>query len=191
MLRSNARAKAAGFTLVELLVVIGIIALLVSILLPALNKARRTARTASCLSNERQLVMGELQYIQDNKGHYSPYYDFGGTPPGQFQIEWMSQIAKPQQLNKVRMCPEAFETPNPQLAGSGNQAGGAFYGWGPGGRAMQYFDEHGVKQQMTGSYTFNGYLLRIDSSGDNSVLCANHQAAFLVSSASLSGEILD
>jgi len=57
-----------GFTLVELLVVIGIIALLVSILLPALNKAREDAKRVRCLSNERQLVMAWQMYAADNKG---------------------------------------------------------------------------------------------------------------------------
>jgi prepilin-type N-terminal cleavage/methylation domain-containing protein len=57
-----------AFTLVELLVVIGIIALLISILLPALNKARAKAMETACLSNMRQISMGMLAYTQDNRG---------------------------------------------------------------------------------------------------------------------------
>src|SRR5437764_6774224 len=111
---SNRTTNGRGFTLVELLVVIGIIGLLISILLPALNKARKASRTVSCLSNVRQLVMGELQYFTDNKNHFSPYYDFGGTPPNPFQIEWMQQVSKPEQFNKVRLCPEAQDY-NPEF----------------------------------------------------------------------------
>jgi prepilin-type N-terminal cleavage/methylation domain-containing protein/prepilin-type processing-associated H-X9-DG protein len=57
-----------GFTLVELLVVIGVIALLISILLPALNKARESARVIECASKVRTLMQAVVMYANDNKG---------------------------------------------------------------------------------------------------------------------------
>src|SRR6185437_6792073 len=70
-----------GFTLVELLVVIGIIALLISILLPALNKAREEAKRVRSLNNVRQLTMAWIMYADANKGHFFSS-DTQVIPPG-------------------------------------------------------------------------------------------------------------
>lgn len=66
----HARHSRKGFTLVELLVVIGIIALLISILLPSLNRARETANRVKCGSNLRQIGQAIMLYANENKGNY-------------------------------------------------------------------------------------------------------------------------
>ena len=76
------KAVSKGFTLIELLVVVSIIALLVSILLPSLNKARQQAQKVKCIVHVRGVGMALFMYAQDNDERY-PYsgsgeWDWGG-----------------------------------------------------------------------------------------------------------------
>jgi prepilin-type N-terminal cleavage/methylation domain-containing protein/prepilin-type processing-associated H-X9-DG protein len=69
------RKDLRGFTLVELLVVIGIIAVLISLLLPALNKAREQANSIKCMSNLRQISEGLFTYMSQNNGYIIPSFN--------------------------------------------------------------------------------------------------------------------
>lgn len=114
----------AGFTLVELLVVIGIIALLISILLPALSKAQDSARTIQCGSNQRQIGLALLAYTNDNKQVLPPFAadNWGGPywmdylerylPHGSVQaVDWDGKLNT---YNAVFFCPSEF-THHPSL----------------------------------------------------------------------------
>jgi len=88
-----------GFTLIELLVVIAIIALLIGIMLPALNRARESGRIVACASNLRQTMTILFMYEQDNKGVFlktqDPSYGFvrpSFDPAQQLEKTWVNRL---------------------------------------------------------------------------------------------------
>ena len=74
--------RSRAFTLVELLVVIGIIAVLIAVLLPVLNRAREHARSIACQSNMHQLLLAFTMYVGEHKGHTPLFPPIPASPPG-------------------------------------------------------------------------------------------------------------
>jgi prepilin-type processing-associated H-X9-DG protein len=165
-------------------VVIGIIAILIAILLPALSRARRQAASAACLSNLRQLGLALQMYVQDNhyiaptmgqfggqKGSYwmvcmGPYlgkqrwvnpYDPPANLASQFPAapSFAQQLAAQQYMPPVWYCPEAPASNARQGQTGGGDWGGATWPWGPGTYADILY--------IGSSYGFNGWLYDLNT----------------------------
>jgi prepilin-type N-terminal cleavage/methylation domain-containing protein/prepilin-type processing-associated H-X9-DG protein len=103
MIRARNTQRSA-FTLVELLVVIGIIAVLISILLPSLMMVRKQAKATVCMSNLRQIGAATLMYANDNKQWLPAATESGGTP-GWWKVEVSPYINKYKQWTTMQKDP--------------------------------------------------------------------------------------
>ena len=171
--RGGAFQRLKAFTLVELLVVIGIIALLIAILLPALNKARQQANSTYCLANLRSMGQAWAIYLNENYGCLpSEIWYNGNTAPWPditWHGSWMGILADLKVDSSKEICPSAQE-PNP----AGNAGFGTnIYAWNGSlqvqGTGILYTGTPSMVDDSSnpisggyrlGSYLFNCYLTR-------------------------------
>lgn len=145
-IRNRIAPKRAGFTLVELLVVIAIIAVLVGLLLPAVQSARAAARRTQCGSNMRQVAFGVITYAETHRGRFPSRTH---TVNASRYLHWIEEI-RPfvEGVDSIRICPDDPLGPRRMsgLPGSGI----AF--------ADPLHQDHAKRFQPQTSYTANGYL---------------------------------
>ena len=107
-MKSYEQKLKTGFTLIELLVVIAIIAILAAILFPVFAKVREKARQISCLSNEKQIALGTLQYVEDydESMPYGAQSNWSSSPGLGYPQGWAGLIYPYLKSTGVLTCPD-------------------------------------------------------------------------------------
>jgi prepilin-type N-terminal cleavage/methylation domain-containing protein/prepilin-type processing-associated H-X9-DG protein len=112
-----------GFTLIELLVVIAIIAILAAILFPVFARAREKARQASCQSNEKQLALGFLMYVQDYDESFPPSWSATGGRFPQAYDHWPALIYPYIKNTDLFDCPTSPDKASRNIVSGGSYDG--------------------------------------------------------------------
>src|SRR4051794_5824692 len=148
-----------AFTLVELLVVIGLISVMISLLLPVVGKARAAARSTACLSNVRQLGLAWQLYTAEYKGRLIDYiWNTPRTPDVAWGGYWLGVMDDNHANGDALLCPTAAE-PSKQKQGYGNSAQAWNGEQGSNGSPIRL----NATTFRVGSYGFNRYLTADDT----------------------------
>jgi prepilin-type processing-associated H-X9-DG protein len=160
---------------VELLVVIGIIAILIAMLLPALNKARQSAKTVQCASNMKQVMFGLMMYAHDNKGWfpYSYYRNPDTTLPSaqRPKIFWAGLIggdtAGYVKDPRVFFCPDRADLGRDPDLIAGLRAKHPVYNstWSDWAYVSYSVNRHGAMPRYDDALTYNTHPIKLGQPG--------------------------